>query len=520
MAKFKFSSLLHPSSSKPAQSADRTQKSNRQSFSALSSHSILKHQEASSSQASTTNATTPKSTDALETGRSPSRMAELATKIVTETAKVEEYMRDNGMELPGFEVHSPADFPSMPEEVQQSRLEVIHATSELQRLIQGPKQTMRWMIWNFLDSVSLQIIYSYGLALLVPKEGTISLEELASKTTLDRTNLARVLRYAMTSGVFCEPIPGHIGHTSASAALMEDKALADWIGFNSEDIFPSSAHVLKALRAYPEATSLVQTGFNFAFDTVNKEPMFVTFGKDPTRAKRMGGAMASLTGGEGYEVSHLVDGGYDFGDVDARGGTMVDIGGSHGFVCVDLAKKYSNMKFVVQDLPKTVESAPNPVSDDSQVAERIELQAHDFFTEQKVKDADVYFFRWIMHNYSTPYAVKILKNLVPALKPGAKILINDHCVRKPGSETPWDERLIRGMDMVMLTLLNAQERDEEEFKALFSAADDGYVFKGVTRKEGCRMSVVEAVWRPQLVGKGKEAAIEREGKADGDEDMA
>jgi len=89
----------------------------------------------------------------------------------------------------------------------------------------------------------------------------------------------------------------------------------------------------------------------------------------------------------------------------------------------------------------------------------------------------VYYFRWIIHNYSTPYAVKILKNLIPALKPGAKIIINDHCLLEAGQENPWDERVVRRMDVVMLALLNAQERTEEEFKALFKAADEGFVFK-------------------------------------------
>lgn len=89
----------------------------------------------------------------------------------------------------------------------------------------------------------------------------------------------------------------------------------------------------------------------------------------------------------------------------------------------------------------------------------------------------VYFFRWIMHNYSTPYAIKLLRNLVPALKPGAKVLINDHCLSEAGQENPWDEKLMRGMDLIMLALLNAQERTEEEFRQLFAAADEGFVFK-------------------------------------------
>lgn len=82
-----------------------------------------------------------------------------------------------------------------------------------------------------------------------------------------------------------------------------------------------------------------------------------------------------------------------------------------------------------------------------------------------------------MHNYSTPYALSILRNLVPALRPGARVIINDHCLRAPGRENPWDEKIMRRMDLVMLALLNAQERTEEEFRDLFLAADEGFVFK-------------------------------------------
>ncbi|TDZ75074.1 Chlorophenol O-methyltransferase [Colletotrichum trifolii] len=430
---------------------------------------------------------------------STSRMAQLASKIAIETGKLESYMVANGLPLPSLDPHGPLDFPKLPEDMQQSRMEIIFATRELEALVHGPKEDVRWKAWSYQDSLSLQIVNHYGLAKLVPIDGSITLAELQTKTSLDPVNLARVLRHAMTNRIFCEPSPGAIAHTAASRLLAEDQALQDWVGYNLEDNFPASAHVLQALKAYPEATSLTRTGFNFAFDTVDEEPMFVTFGKDPARAKRFGGAMVSLTGGEGYEIRHLVDA-YDFSDVDSRGGTLVDVGGSRGFVCVDLAKRWRNMKFVVQDLQKTVDSAPKPVSEDAQVAGRIEFMAHDFFTEQVVRNADVYFFRWIMHNYSTPYAVSILKNLVPAMKPGARVVIKDHCLREAGRENPWDERIIRSMDMVMLAVLNAQERNEDEYRQLFRAADERFVFKGVMRPRGCRMSIIEAVWDPEGTG--------------------
>ncbi|KAI1091993.1 S-adenosyl-L-methionine-dependent methyltransferase [Rostrohypoxylon terebratum] len=311
----------------------------------------------------------------------------------------------------------------------------------------------------------------------------------------------------MVNHLFQEPSPGVIMHTAASRLLVEDESLQSWVAFNTKDVYPASARVIDALTKYPEAKNLTRTGFNFAFGTVDSEPMFVTIGKDPKRAKRMGQAMASLTGGEGYELSYITEG-CDLTDVDARGGTLVDLGGSHGFASLYLARQFRNMKFVVQDLPKMIESAPKPICAEVKVAKRITLQAHNFFTEQPVKGADVYYFRWIMHNYSTPYAVQILRNLIPALKPGARIIINDLCISEPGIETPWDERLMRSMDLVMMTLLNAQERGEADFRQLFEEADKRFVFKGITRPQGSRMSIIEAIWQPEETDEASETAAD------------
>ncbi|KAI1140753.1 S-adenosyl-L-methionine-dependent methyltransferase [Hypoxylon sp. FL0543] len=429
----------------------------------------------------------------------PSKIIVLAQKISAETEKIEAYFRENGLRTPGFDADAPTDFPNMPDDISRSRREVIEATQELQDLMVGPRESVRWMAWDFMGTQSLQLINHYGIAKLVPLEGTITLSQLQAKAPIDPINLTRLLRYAMTNHLFQEPKPGVIAHTAASRLLVEDQALQAWVGFNTEDVYPGSAHVIDALKEYPDATSLNHTGFNFAFNTVDKEPMFVTLSKDPKRAQRMAQAMSSLTSGEGYELSYLTEG-CDLMDVDARGGTLVDIGGSHGFVCVHLAKQYSNIKFIVQDLPSTIDSAPQPVCADSQISKRICFQKHDFFKEQPVRGADVYFFRWILHNYSTPYAVQILRNLIPALKPGARIIINDQCLREAGVEDPWDERLMRSMDLVMMTLLNAQEREEVDFRQLFKMAGDGFVFKGVTRPKGCRMSIIEAVWKPDEVG--------------------
>ena len=273
------------------------------------------------------------------------------------------------------------------------------------------------------------------------------------------------------------------------------------ISLKSHTDFPSTAIkaaavTLKALELNPAACEPTQTGFNVANNTTDIEPMFATFGKDPRRAKRMGSAMASLTGGEGYEPSYLFNN-YPWAALDAKSATLIDVGGSHGFICTALAEKYPNMKFVVQDLPRTIASAPELPP---HLKERVTFQAHDFYTTQPVKGADIYYFRWILHNQSDKYAIKMLRALIPALKKGAKVVINDHCLKEPGEEGMWDEKIMRTMDLVMLSLLNAKERSEGEFRELFREVDEGFRFLGVERAEGCRMSVVEAVWEGEEYG--------------------
>lgn len=79
----------------------------------------------------------------------------------------------------------------------------------------------------------------------------------------------------------------------------------------------------------------------------------------------------------------------------------------------------------------------------SDVSSRVKFMGHDFFTEQPVKDADVYLFRWIFHNWSDEYSIKILRSLIPALKTGARILVNDNVLPEPNAIDPWDEKIIR-----------------------------------------------------------------------------
>lgn len=107
---------------------------------------------------------------------------------------------------------------------------------------------------------------------------------------------------------------------------------------------------------------------------------------------------------------------------------------------VAVAKKYPSLNFVIQDLPSTIASRPILSQD---LESRVTFMVHDFLTEQPVKNADVYFFRWVFHNWSDEYSLRILRNLIPAWKPQSKILIHDGCLPEPNTLPIMAERGIR-----------------------------------------------------------------------------
>ena len=81
-----------------------------------------------------------------------SRMVQLSEKIRTETEKLDAYITATGLPQPSFDVDGPEDFPKLPQELQKARQEVIFATEELRTLALGPRQSVRWGVWNVRSS--------------------------------------------------------------------------------------------------------------------------------------------------------------------------------------------------------------------------------------------------------------------------------------------------------------------------------------------------------------------------------
>lgn len=72
----------------------------------------------------------------------------------------------------------------------------------------------------------------------------------------------------------------------------------------------------------------------------------------------------------------------------------------------------------------------------------------------------------VLHDWADHDAIKILKNIVPALKPGySKILINENVI--PDTNAYWETT---SLDIIMMSDFASTERTAEDWHALTAAA--------------------------------------------------
>jgi len=190
-----------------------------------------------------------------------------------------------------------------------------------------------------------------------------------------------------------------------------------------------------ALVKWPNSEEPNHTGWNLAHKV--EEPLYQHLATDLKLATRFGTSMsAMISNNPAFDPSHIQRS-YNWNSL--GDGLVVDIGGSHGAVAIELATKNQDLRLISQDLESTIQSAPALPSD---ISGRVQFMTHDFFSPQTIV-AEAYIFRWIFHNWADKYAAEILQALTPALKPGAKILVQDGVLPDPGQIPSWREQDLR-----------------------------------------------------------------------------
>ncbi|CAJ2513883.1 Uu.00g020020.m01.CDS01 [Anthostomella pinea] len=418
-----------------------------------------------------------------------SELEQLAQDIASKTQEFLAVLRRNGCALPSHDPDT-ARNDSLPIEGTVLQRHLMELTTELQALVQGPRLHVHNQVLAHVNLVNLHAIYSFKLPSRVPMEGSISYAELAGKIQVGEDVVRRIARYSITKHIFREVDGGdRLTHSVTSKMLAESPMMMEWIGMVCEEMWPAATQAVSALAKWPRSQEPQHSGYALAHGL--ETHVFDMLVDQPERAERFANAMVYFNSIEDLASHHLCDA-YDWKSVSQ----VVDIGGSAGSTAVALATRLPRVSIVIQDQAVLEDQARRSIP--PALADRVSFMAHDFFQDQPVRDADVYHFRWIFHDWSDRYCLKLLRALVPALKPGARVVVSDFVVPESGATSWYTEGLVRGFDLAMMELFNAREREERDWQKLFVEADSRFRFAGVRTVPGADLAFISAIWTPPV----------------------
>ena len=220
-------------------------------------------------------------------------------------------------------------------------------------------------------------------------------------------------------------------HTTPLTLILDSRCISEMVRFAGIGSHGESPNLLSGV-----CTDTWMQGYNLAHQT--DLTIFEEIAKHPRRAQRYAEAMSWFNTGPGLEPTHILES-YPWESLGT--GIVVDVGGGYGSVSIALAQRFPLVRCIVQDRPEVVKDARArlPLG----LADRVSFVEHDFFTKQPAKNVDVFFLRWILHDWPDMHAIRILQSLIPALKSGVRLLVNEYILPEPGAVSSYQEKMFR-----------------------------------------------------------------------------
>ncbi|KAI1087125.1 S-adenosyl-L-methionine-dependent methyltransferase [Rostrohypoxylon terebratum] len=433
-------------------------------------------------------------------------ISELATIIERNTRIIEDGLKGSPAENLSLSFGSPPQI-ELSHSLEATRAEILEALDELRARLMGPLGHLMLLVFPTSGIVAIfSTLYEFDIASHVPLSpgAEITYKDLAKSCGLPEDETRRIVQAAIAFRIFEEVVPDvSIKHNAISSALTVPQ-LKDMLGLFVEEQLSGAARLAESLRRFPgsgepghsasvlafrEAKAIERSGFHGEVVDPTKN-FFDYIAEDEKRVARFRSAMGMSTKSLAFRTSYFVDA-LPWADKSQCPETVVDIGGAGGDLCHLVLRTHPHVKkAIVLDLPEVVADVKIP--DD--LENRLEFASYNFHTQTVSHQADAYIFRHIFHDWSDKYGALILKNLVPALKKGAKLWFNE-VVLPPLSETEHTkDQMKRVADIFMMSGFKGKERTRSGWEDLLAAADERFRIVNIVRPEGAHNSVIEVVF--------------------------
>ncbi|KAI9691358.1 MAG: hypothetical protein M1820_009737 [Bogoriella megaspora] len=350
---------------------------------------------------------------------------------------------------------------------ENARLKLIEESRAFTRSLQKPEEIIYGTVASAMtQSVALRISIDLQIFTHLSHQSPLTTSTLASLTSASPQLILRLMRPLIAGGFILEPSPATYSANTLTHTLSKPQVAAGiqhWFDRGMIPVAKMPEYFQRSGYTLPqdEVSGPQQFGFGTQLESyafwATKEGWLESFNTYMT-----GAITAERTHWtEWFPVEERVVEG--FRSEEGEGVLYVDVGGGRGHDVEAFRRKVGEVvkgRLVLEDLPGVIE-------DVGQLDEKVEKVEQDFFEEQKVKGARVYFLSHILHNWPDPLALRILARLKAAMTPGySKLLICERILPDKGA-SEWEAT----MDMGMLFFHGGQERSREQWTKLLEEAE-------------------------------------------------
>ncbi|KAK3181516.1 hypothetical protein K4F52_007226 [Lecanicillium sp. MT-2017a] len=436
----------------------------------------------------------------------------LATQISELSSSFTKSLADANVSEPNFTAQSPTSYDGLTAEMFLHRQQLLDKIMDMWYLVQGPSES----VFNYVhtcipDVMALNLLNHFDFWSAVPIDGSASIADVAKHTDLPEEVAKRVVEHAMTLRYFAPEgdykATGRIQHSCRSAALAKSTGLRALVSTVIDDAGAPMLAMNKALELHARgqpALSKDMTKTAFALHqkgaTIGNYTTSWEYIENDGEGERKGWRQRNFVEfmryiKEIFRLEAVLEASFDWKALGKA--TIVDMGGSGGHDSFYLAEKFPELSIIVEDLPE-VQPAFNKHQPEA-LKDRVTFVAHDFFKPQTVQP-DVFLIKLILHDWPDEECVKILKGLVPAMRPGSRVFFLDYVGRQESEDgqppMPLSiQQMGTATDLRMMALFNAEERPAEAWRAIFKAADERFDIVRLEANPLTFFVVIEAVWR-------------------------
>ncbi|GAB1193722.1 hypothetical protein APSETT444_002950 [Aspergillus pseudonomiae] len=332
-----------------------------------------------------------------------------------------------------------------------------------------------------VNNVCIVVAHEMGLLqTLAANEGkNMTAEDLSKASGYNVGLIARVMRMLTAIGFANET--GYQTYTANGCTLAQNTpgAIGGMI-ISNDIVFPVASRIRQYLRQNkPVDISKTPPAYDFGMG----ETIWQTLAKDTEWKKGFDDNMTARnkTLSVPWHVKYPVGERLAARTLSTRP-IIIDVGGNQGVDLQRFADTFPELdcELILQDLPETIAGIPGELDS------RIKPTAHDFFTEQTSKGADIYYLKSILHDWDDIASRKILSNIAKVMEPHSRLLINEMILADV------NESMIRSnMDMLMLFFTNGMERTQTQWNELLASVEPPLKLVQVWSAPGDQQCVIE-----------------------------